>query len=135
VDAPESAAHIAKETGHHIQAYKSDVVNRSEIAATLNQVIEDFGRLDVAIANVGTRTNRPNLEYDEESGARDTRVNYDGVTWTAQAAGNTFNKQGQGNLIITASVSAILVNILQTQAAYNASKAAAVHLAKSLVWS
>ena len=35
-------------------------------------------------------------------------------------------------MIFTASVSAILVNIPQKQAAYNASKAALVHLAKSL---
>jgi len=35
-------------------------------------------------------------------------------------------------MIFTASVSAILVNIPQRQAAYNASKAAVVHLAKSL---
>lgn len=52
--------------------------------------------------------------------------------WTAQAAGKIFKRQGQGNLIITSSVSATLVNIPQTQAAYNASKAAAVHLGKSL---
>jgi sorbose reductase len=52
--------------------------------------------------------------------------------WTAQAAGKIFKRQGHGSLVITASVSAILVNIPQTQAAYNASKAAVVHLAKSL---
>lgn len=52
--------------------------------------------------------------------------------WTAQAAGKIFKEQGKGNLIITSSVSATLVNIPQTQAAYNASKAAAVHLGKSL---
>lgn len=52
--------------------------------------------------------------------------------WTAQAAGAIFKKQGKGNLIITASVSATLVNVPQTQVAYNASKAAAVHLGKSL---
>ncbi|KAJ5389002.1 uncharacterized protein N7496_000070 [Penicillium cataractarum] len=132
LDAPELAAQIAKETGRRIQAYQSDVAVRSEIAATINKVAEDFGKLDVVIANAGTCTNRPNLEYDEESWARDNRVNYDGVMWTAQAAGKIFKKQGKGNLIITASVSAILVNIPQTQAAYNASKAAAVHLAKSL---
>lgn len=131
-DAPEIAAKVSKETGRRIKAYKSDVANRSEIAATINQVAEEFGRLDVVIANAGTCTNRPNLEYDEESWARDNRVNYDGVMWTAQAAGKIFKKQGKGNLIITASVSAILVNIPQTQVAYNASKAAAVHLAKSL---
>lgn len=59
-------------------------------------------------------------------------MNYDGVMWTAQAAGKIFKEKGKGNLIITASVSATLVNIPQTQVAYNASKAAAVHLAKSL---
>jgi sorbose reductase len=35
-------------------------------------------------------------------------------------------------MIFTASVSALLVNVPQTQCAYNASKAAVVHLAKSL---
>lgn len=131
-DAAESAAQIAKDTGRRVQSYQSDVTSRNGIAATLNQVTEEFGHLDVVIANAGTCTNRPNLEYDEESWARDNRVNYDGVFWTAQAAGKIFKKQGKGNLIITASVSAILVNIPQTQCAYNASKAAAVHLAKSL---
>ncbi|KAJ5595442.1 uncharacterized protein N7459_001650 [Penicillium hispanicum] len=131
-NAPEIAAQVTNETGRRIEAYQSDVTNRGEIAATINQVAEEFGRLDVVIANAGTCTNRPNLEYDEESWARDNRVNYDGVMWTAQAAGKVFKKQGKGNLIITASVSAILVNIPQTQVAYNASKAAAVHLAKSL---
>ncbi|PYI06963.1 oxidoreductase [Aspergillus sclerotiicarbonarius CBS 121057] len=133
-DADESAAKIAAETGVRVQAFQSDVTTRSTIAATLNQIAEEFGngRLDVVVANAGVCTNSPNLEYDEDSWARDNRVNYDGVMWTAQAAGKIFKKQGRGNLVITASVSAILVNIPQTQVAYNASKAAAVHLAKSL---
>ncbi|KAJ5702032.1 hypothetical protein N7488_009580 [Penicillium malachiteum] len=134
MDTPEIAAQLAKETGQRVQAYRSDMTSRSQIADTINQITEEFGngQLDVVIANAGTCTNRPNLEYDEESWARDNRVNYDGVMWTAQAAGKIFKRQGRGNLIITASVSAILVNIPQTQVAYNASKAAAVHLAKSL---
>ncbi|KAF9888549.1 hypothetical protein FE257_008480 [Aspergillus nanangensis] len=133
-DAAETAAKIAAETGVRVQAYQSDVTSRSTIAATINQITEEFGhgRLDVVVANAGVCTNCPNLEYDEESWARDNRVNYDGVMWTAQAAGKIFKKQGKGNLVITASVSSILVNIPQTQVAYNASKAAAVHLAKSL---
>lgn len=133
-DASELAAKIAADTGVRVKAYKSDVTSRSDIAQTINQVAEEFGngRLDIVVANAGTCTNCPNLEYDEESWARDNRVNYDGVMWTAQAAGKIFKKQGKGNLIITASVSAILINIPQTQVAYNASKAAVVHLAKGL---
>ncbi|KAJ8107228.1 hypothetical protein OPT61_g9006 [Boeremia exigua] len=41
-------------------------------------------------------------------------VNYTGVMWAAQAAGTIFKAQGHGNLIITASVSAIFVDIPQT---------------------
>ncbi|KAL3460404.1 hypothetical protein BJX64DRAFT_290393 [Aspergillus heterothallicus] len=133
-DAHEAAAQIAEKTGQRVKAYQSNVASRSEIAETINQVATEFGggRIDIVVANAGTCTNCPNLEYDEESWARDNRVNYDGVMWTAQAAGKIFKKQGRGNLIITASVSSVLVNIPQTQAAYNASKAAVVHLAKSL---
>ncbi|OJJ83012.1 uncharacterized protein ASPGLDRAFT_36483 [Aspergillus glaucus CBS 516.65] len=111
-----------------------DVTSRDQIAATINQIAEEFGngRLDVVVANAGVCTNSSCLEYTEETWARDNRVNYDGVMWTAQAAGKIFKRQGKGNLVITASVSSILVNIPQTQVAYNASKAAAVHLARSL---
>ena len=133
-DAPESAAKIAKETGQRVEAFQSNVTRRDEIAASINQITEDFGHghLDVVVANAGVCTNCPNLEYTEETWRRDNGVNYDGVMWTAQAAGTIFKRQGKGNLVITASVSSILVNVPQTQVAYNASKAAAVHLAKSL---
>ncbi|KAL4956375.1 hypothetical protein BDW69DRAFT_181677 [Aspergillus filifer] len=131
-EAHETAAKIASDTGVRVQAYQSDVTTRSTIAATMNQVLQDFGALDIIVANAGVCTNCPNLEYTEETWRRDNAANYDGVMWTAQAAGKIFKEKGRGNLIITTSVSATLVNIPQTQAAYNASKAAAVHLAKSL---
>ncbi|KAI9712069.1 MAG: hypothetical protein M1820_001778 [Bogoriella megaspora] len=130
----ETAAKIAKDTGVRLQAFQSDVASRDRIAATINQIRNEFGngRLDIVVANAGVCAEVPNLEYDEVSWHKNNSVNYDGVMWTAQAAGKIFKEQGKGNLIITSSVSANLVNIPQTQAAYNASKAAVVHLAKSL---
>ncbi|KAK9242268.1 putative short chain dehydrogenase reductase family [Lipomyces tetrasporus] len=133
-DANETAAKIAADTRVRVKAFQSDVASRNTIAATINQIAEEFGhgRLDIVVANAGVCANVPSLEYTEESWERNNSVNLDGVMWTAQAAGKIFKNQGEGNLIITASASAILVNIPQTQAAYNASKAAAVHLAKCL---
>lgn len=133
-DAHETAAQIAQATGVRVQAFQSDVADRSAIAATVNKIAAEFGhgRLDVMVANAGVCANVPSLEYTEETWRRNNSVNLDGVMWTAQAAGNIFKAQGKGNLVITASVSATLVNIPQTQAAYNSSKAAVVHLAKSL---
>jgi sorbose reductase len=87
----------------------------------------------VCVANAGIASQFPGLEYSEDQWRDIMSVNLDGAMYTAQAAGKIFEKQGGSNsMIFTASVSAILVNIPQKQAAYNASKAALVHLAKSL---
>ncbi|KPM39003.1 hypothetical protein AK830_g7563 [Neonectria ditissima] len=133
-DAPEIAAQLARETGARVEAFQTNVSDRQQIRDTLESVASGFGngRLDIVVANAGVCASIPNLEYTEETWAQNNSVNYDGVMWTAQAAGKIFQRQGKGNLIIAASVSAILVNIPQTQAAYNASKAAVVHLAKNL---
>ncbi|KAL7758420.1 hypothetical protein ACKLNR_010847 [Fusarium oxysporum f. sp. zingiberi] len=127
------AEQIASATGQRVRAYQSDVKSRDAIASSLNRICDEFGgRLDIVVANAGVCANVPSLEYTEETWHHNNSVNYDGAMWTAQAAGKIFKAQGKGNLIITASVSGTLVNIPQTQAAYNASKAAVVHLAKSL---
>ncbi|KAI0968555.1 oxidoreductase [Xylaria arbuscula] len=133
-NAHETAAQIAQETGVRVEAFRCDVSSRENTATVINQITKEFGngRLDVVVANAGVCANIPSLEYTEETWHYNNKVNLDGVMWTAQAAGKIFKKQGKGNLIITSSVSATLVNIPQTQAAYNASKAAAVHLGKSL---
>ncbi|KAH6612988.1 hypothetical protein C7974DRAFT_444431 [Boeremia exigua] len=133
-DADATAASIAGRTGVRVKAYHADVIKRVELAETIAQIAASFGngRIDIVVANAGVCQNVPSLDYDHESWNFINSVNYDGAMWTALAAGRLFKKQGRGTLIITASVSASLVNTPQTQAAYNASKAAVLQLAKSL---
>ncbi|KAM0209984.1 hypothetical protein ACHAPQ_007166 [Fusarium lateritium] len=128
------ADEIAKKTSRRVQAFKSDVTDRVAIASVIEEIVLTFGngRLDIMVANAGVCQNVNSLEYTEKTWDYINKVNYDGVMWTAIPAGKIFKKQGTGSLIITASVSAGLVNIPQTQAAYNASKAGALLLAKSL---
>lgn len=102
------------------------------IAATLLQVANDFGKLDIVVANAGIASHHPAEEYTTEQWSEIMKVNLDGAFWTAQAAAKIFKPQGFGALIFTASVSAILVNVPQKQAAYNASKAGLLQLAKCL---
>jgi sorbose reductase len=131
-EAESTAASFSKQYDVKVRAYKSDVRYEKPIADTINQIAQDFGRLDVVIANAGVCSRYDALDYDTESWNAINSVNYDGVYWTAKAAGKIFKDQGKGNLVITASVSATLVNTPQWQAAYNASKAAAMHLCKCL---
>lgn len=132
--ADDVASRIAEKTGRRVQAFKSDVTDRQRIAATIDHIVETFGngRLDIMVANAGVCQNVKSLEYTEATLDYTNRVNYDGVVWTAIPAGKIFKRQGRGNLIVTVSVSAGLVNVPQTQAAYQASKAAALLFAKSL---
>ncbi|EGX92196.1 oxidoreductase, short chain dehydrogenase/reductase family [Cordyceps militaris CM01] len=129
-----TAAAVAAKTGRRVQAYQSDVTDRTGLGATIRHIAQTFGqgRLDVVVANAGVCQAVPSLAYDQETWAHTNSVNYDGVMWTAIAAGQIFKAQGRGNLVVTASVSAGLVNVPQTQAAYNASKAGVLMLAKSL---
>lgn len=127
-----AAEHIAKQTGRRVECVKADVTSREDISSAVAQIVSMFGHLDVAVANAGVCAQVSSLEYSEEQWARDYSVNVNGVMWTAQAVGLVFQKQGYGNLIITASVSSILVNTPQPQTSYNSSKAAAAHIGKNL---
>lgn len=133
-NAPETAEKLSKETGSTVKAYQTDVKDKKTITATIQQIAKDFGKLDICVANSGIAAHHEALGYTEEDWKNIMAVNLDGAMYTAQAAGEIFKKQGPGahSMIFTASVSAILVNIPQRQAPYNASKAAVVHLAKSL---
>lgn len=128
------AAEVAKKTGRRVKAVKSDVTDRVAIGKAIEEIVATFGNghLDIMVANAGVCQNVNSLEYTEDTWNYINKVNYDGVMWTAIPAGKVFKSQGNGTLIITASVSAGLVNVPQTQAAYNASKAGALLLAKSL---
>lgn len=108
------------------------MTDRASIASTFQRIAAAYGKLDIVIANAGVCRQISSLDYDEETWAKDYSVNVDGVMWTAQAAGKIFKSQGFGNLIITAIVSSLLVNIPQPQTSYNSSKAAAAHIAKNL---
>lgn len=141
-EADEIAAQISSANeGRLVKAYKCNVRSQAEIEAVVNAVAEEVGggRLDILVANAGVTANIAALDYPEDKFRDLFDVNVNGAFWAAQAAARVFEKQfkadGQphrGSIIFTASVSATLVNVPQKQAAYNASKAALVHLGKSL---
>lgn len=108
---------MASETGVKVVAYQSDVRDPKAIAATINKIAEDFGGLDIMVANAGITTHIAALDQTPESFSEVMKVNLDGAFYTAQAAARIFKVQGRGNVIFTASVSALLVNLPQKQAA------------------
>lgn len=131
-EAKKTAAELAENHGIQTLAIQTDVTKPEEVDAMVAQVVDTWGRLDVAFCNAGICMNVPAEEMAYEQWKKVIDINLTGVFLTAQAAGKVMLKQGSGSIINTASMSAHIVNVPQPQCSYNASKAGVIQLTKSL---
>lgn len=119
--------------GIRAAAYEADVTDPAQVDAAFAGFAADFGPLDGVFNNAGISLHEAAEEIAYDEWRRVLDVNLNGVFLVARAAGKQFIRENRpGSIVCTASMSASIVNIPQKQASYNASKAAVVHLAKSL---
>lgn len=119
---------------HKIRAisFQCDISNGQSVQETIRKIVESYGKLDVFIANAGMSISKPVLEQSEEEFHCQMDVNVGGAFFCAKYAGEVFKRQGKGNLILTSSISAHIVNVPVDQPVYNATKAAITQFGKSL---
>jgi len=105
-----------------VHTHALDVTHYEEVFATLNASKEQFGQLDIVIANAGIggvgRVGMGN--FDTHRAIIETNVI--GTMATSDAAIKLFKQQGFGHLVVISSVAAF--RGLPTSSAYSASKAA-----------
>ncbi|PWY78355.1 NAD(P)-binding protein [Aspergillus heteromorphus CBS 117.55] len=130
--AVEKARELASTHGINATAYKVDVSDPEAVQKTIAEVVNDHGKIDVFVANAGMAISKPILEQTLDEYRKQMAVNVDGVLYCAKYVGEVFHRQGFGNLIITSSMRAHIVNVPVDQPVYNASKAFVTHLGKSL---
>jgi len=131
--ATETAKEIEQKHGVKAKGYKCDVTNPAQVNAVIDEIASDFGTLDVLFNNAGIVLHKPALDVTPDEWLNVINVNLNGVFFVAQAfAKNLVKNKRPGSIINTASMSGTIVNIPQPQASYNASKAAVIHLTKSL---
>src|SRR5690606_40579861 len=125
----------AKDLGAEFVA--ADVTDSASIDAAVEHVVATAGSLDVAVNDSGIVHNHPSEDLSDEDWRRVMSVNLDGVFYSCRAEGRRMLAQGSGSIINTGSMSGHIANRPQPQSAYNAAKAAVVHLTKSLAgeWS
>ncbi|KAK3685581.1 sorbitol utilization protein SOU2 [Podospora appendiculata] len=146
----ERAAEIEKTFGVKCRAYQVNVNSYEAVQAAVDSIVTEFnGRLDIFVANSGIAwEGGPMLDGPLDMYKQVVGTNIDGTFYCARAAGRHWRRQRQegttatdgrplegysgGSFIATASMSGHIANIPQAQAAYNASKAAVIHLCRSL---
>ncbi|WP_210424479.1 SDR family oxidoreductase [Gephyromycinifex aptenodytis] len=132
-ESTQTAAQIAEDFGVRAAAYVCDVTQPEQVAEVMNAAAQKMGTLDHLFNNAGIVLHKPALELSPQEWLKVINVNLNGVFFVAQAFARYLVATGKpGNIVNTASMSGTIVNIPQAQASYNASKAAVVHLTKSL---
>lgn len=131
--AAETAGQLACRTGGRCVGLGCDVSDSQSVADMMSRLAGELGGLDGVFNNAGICMHKGALDVSPAEWGKVMDVNLNGVFYVAQAAARQFIAQGGGGSIVnTASMSGIIVNTPQEQASYNASKAAVIHLTKSL---
>lgn len=98
-----SAQALADTLDGHAKAYHADVSKYEEVEKLVEDVVSDFGHLDVMINNAGLSREYSLIDMTGEQFEQLWRVNVEGVLFGMQVAAKQFIKQGHGGKIISAS--------------------------------
>ena len=127
-----AAKYIIEDTGGNCIALAGDSSDTVFIQKMVDRAVEQFGQLDIIIANAGVTLFGNFFTYSPEAFFRVMQVNLGGTFFLAQAASNQMKKQESGgSLLFTSSVTGHQAH--KDLAAYGMSKAALEMLAKNLV--
>lgn len=108
----------------------ADVTRPEDLQHAVQQTLERFSRLDVAIANAGVGHRGSIADADWSDLETLLRTNIDGVLHTVRAAVPAMRQTGGGHIVIVSSVAFNLT--APYAAAYSASKAFVSSLARSI---
>ena len=127
-----NAKEISEQYGVKSKAYKCNVGDYADVEKLVADVVKDFGKIDVFIANAGRTADNGILDSPVEKWEEVINTDLNGTYYCARAVGLHFRERKTGSLIITASMSGHIANYPQEQTSYNVAKSGCIHLTKSL---
>jgi len=132
---PETGPVTVKEVqakGRQALFVQTDVRERKSVQAMVAKALAEFGKIDFLMNNAGIAKWSEAENVTEEDWRNVIDVNLNGLFFCCQAVGRHMIEHRSGRIINIASMSGLIVNWPQAQASYNTSKAAVIHLTKSL---
>jgi len=118
-----------KSQGFEALAVAGDVSDSAAVEATVNTILETWGRLDILVNNAGITRDTLIMRMKEEDWDLVLRINLKGAFLCTKAVTRPMMKQKSGRIINIASVVGVMGNA--GQANYSASKAGLIGLTKS----
>ena len=128
VNLDETVARITR-TGGKVKDYVADVALKMPVQVMVEQILDDWGRIDILINNAGVEPHAPLLDLDEWDWRRTLDVNLTGPFLTIQSVGRVMREQGGGVIVNIASIAG-RAHGLKDRAAYVASKTGLIGLTR-----
>ncbi len=123
----------AVRAGGQAKAYVFDVAKRMPVEAMLDEILGDFGRLDILVNNAAVQPKASLLDMDEWDWHRVIDVNLGGPFFTMQHAGRAMREQG-GGVILNLADTALALPGLDGRTAYLASKGGLLALSRQAAY-
>ena len=128
----DAAAERARELGSDVSAghaaFACDVSSPASVTAAVEQVREQFGRIDILVNSAGVAILAPAEELDLKAWEKTIAINLTGTFLMCQKVGSVMLEQGYGRVVNLASQAASVA--LTDHAAYCASKFGVLGLTK-----
>ncbi|MDG1652719.1 MAG: 3-oxoacyl-[acyl-carrier-protein] reductase [Flavobacteriaceae bacterium] len=129
-EAADSLTEELSSFGVQVKGYQSNAANFEQAQKLVEEVIEDFGSLDILINNAGITKDNLLMRMTEEDFDQVIEVNLKSIFNMTKAVQRTFLKQRKGSLIHMSSVVGVKGNAGQSN--YAASKAGIIGFSKSI---
>jgi NAD(P)-dependent dehydrogenase (short-subunit alcohol dehydrogenase family) len=120
------------ETGARVVAAEFDLSAEGQPEAMIAAAVAEFGRVDVLCNNAAIRRNKLFGEYSYDDFDTSVAVNLRAPFFASQAVVPVMRAQGGGRIIHTASQLGLVT--YDTRAVYGLTKAALIHLTKSMAF-
>lgn len=130
----ENAKNVSKEireTGRDSLALKADVSKYQDIYRMIDSILSRWGGIDIAVNNAGNAQFKDAIDITEKDWDSIVNLNLRGTFFCCQAEARVMKPKNYGKIINIASICGRTI-WPQFQSSYNASKAAVIHLTRSL---
>ena len=129
-EAAQQTCRMCEELGARTLAIQADVADKAQVNAMVDQVIAQFGRLDILVCNAGITRDNLLMRMAEQDFDQVIATNLKGVWNCMKAVCRPMMKQRWGRIVSMSSVVGVAGNAGQVN--YAASKAGVIGMTKSL---
>ena len=115
------------------EAMEMDVCNEAQVQAVTEQIVGEYGRINILVNNAGVNTAHHRVPIDQFPRAewdRIVQVDLTGLYLVSKAVGGVMRSQRRGRIINIASIAGLVP--LRLQCAFVAAKAGVINLTRSM---